>query len=75
MKKFRKKFSKFFIVPELSLGHTNHIYTYECYIEHVGFMKKLQKMTTIAFFGQNKAQIKKLTQVYFIKLLILHIVL
>ena len=75
MKNFRKIFSKFFIVPQRSLGHTDHIYTYERYIEHVGFTKKLQKTTKIAFFGQNKAQIKKLTQVYFIKLLILHILL
>ena len=75
MKNFRKNFSKFFIVPQRSLGHTDQIYTYECYIEYVDFTKKLQKMTKIAFFGQNKAQIKKPTQVYFIKLLILHILL
>ena len=28
-------FLKFFIVPKRSLGHTDHLYTYQCYIEHV----------------------------------------
>ena len=65
MKNFRKNFSKFFIVPQRSLGHTDHIYTYERYIEHVGFTKKLQKTTKIAFFGQNKAQIKKPTSLFY----------
>ena len=62
---FQKFFSKIFIVPQHSLGHTDHISTYEHYIEHVGFMKKLQKTTKIAFFGQNKAQIKKPTSLFY----------
>ena len=36
-KKCKKKISKNFIVPNCSLGHTNHLYTYKGHIEHVGF--------------------------------------
>ena len=32
-----KKNSKNFIVPNCSLGHTDHLYTYKGHIEHVGF--------------------------------------
>ena len=35
--KNEKKFSKNFIVPNRSLGHTDHLYTYKGHIEHVGF--------------------------------------
>ena len=68
MRKNSKNFSKLFIVLKRLLGHTDHLYTYKRYVEHVGFTEKMQKTTKIAFFGQNKAQIKKPTQVYFIKL-------
>ena len=32
-----KKISKYFIVPNRSLGYTDHLYTYNGHIEHVGF--------------------------------------
>ena len=32
-----KKNSKNFIVPNRSLGHTDHLHTYEGHIEQVGF--------------------------------------
>ena len=35
--KNEKKISKNFIVPNRSLGHTDHLYTYKGHIEHVGF--------------------------------------
>ena len=35
--KMQKKISKNFIVPNRSLGHTDHLYTYKGHIEHVGF--------------------------------------
>ena len=37
IQKMQKKFSKNFIVPNRSLGHTDHLYTYKGHIEHVGF--------------------------------------
>ena len=37
IQKMKKKISKFFIVPNRSLGHTDHLYTYKGHIEHVGF--------------------------------------
>ena len=33
--KMQKKISKIFIVPNRSLGHTDHLYTYKAHIEHV----------------------------------------
>ena len=33
-----KKYFKNFIVPNRSLGHTNHLYTYKGHIKYVGFM-------------------------------------
>ena len=33
---FFKNWKKF-LVPKCSLGHTDHLYTYERYIKHVGF--------------------------------------
>ena len=38
IQKMQKKISKIFIVPNRSLGHTNHVYTYKGHIEHIGFM-------------------------------------
>ena len=38
IQKMKKKFSKNFIVPNCSLGHTDHLYTYKGHIEHIGFM-------------------------------------
>ena len=35
--KNEEKLKKNFIVPKRSLGHTDHLYTYKRYIEHVGF--------------------------------------
>ena len=35
--KLKKKISKIFIVPKRSLGHTDHLYTYKRYVEHIGF--------------------------------------
>ena len=37
IQKMQKKISKIFIVPNRSLGHTDHLYTYKGHIEHVGF--------------------------------------
>ena len=37
IQKMQKKISKIFIVPNHSLGHTDHLYTYKGHIEHVGF--------------------------------------
>ena len=38
IQKMQKKISKKFIVPNRSLDHTDHLYTYKGHIEHVGFM-------------------------------------
>ena len=38
IQKMQKKISKIFIVPNRSLGHTDHLYTYKGHIEHIGFM-------------------------------------
>ena len=51
IQKMKKKFSKNFIVPNCSLGHTDHLYTYKRYVEHVGFTEKLQKTTILFFFA------------------------
>ena len=37
IQKMQKKISKNFIVPNRSLGHTDHLYTYKGHIERVGF--------------------------------------
>ena len=37
IQKTQKKISKNFIVPNRSLGHTDHLYTYKGHIEHVCF--------------------------------------
>ena len=37
IQKMEKKISKNSIVPNRSLGHTDHLYTYKGHIEHVGF--------------------------------------
>ena len=34
----QKNAKKNFIVPNRSLGHTDHLYTYKGHVEHVGFM-------------------------------------
>ena len=47
-----KKISKNFIVPNRSLGHTNHLYTYKGHIEQVGFTLKHQKTTEIVILSQ-----------------------
>ena len=62
IQKMKKKFSKNFIVPNRSLVHTNHLYTYKCYVEHVGFTEKRQKLSKLAILSQNKAQILKFWQ-------------
>ena len=51
--KNEKKFSKNFIVPNRSLGHTNLLYTYKRYVEHVSFTKKRQKLSKLAILSQN----------------------
>ena len=37
IQKMQKKISKNFIVPNRSLGQTDHLYTYKSHIEHVDF--------------------------------------
>ena len=59
IQKMKKKFSKNFIVPNRSLGHTDHLYTYKRYVEQVRFKEKRKKPTKIAILSQNKAQILK----------------
>ena len=44
IKKMAKKFLKIFIVLTRSLGHTNHLYTYKGYVDHIGFTEKRQKL-------------------------------
>ena len=61
IQKMKKKFSKNFIVPNCSLGHTDHLYTYKGHVEHVGFTEKRQKLSKLAILSQNKAQIQKQT--------------
>ena len=36
--KNEEKLKKNFIVPKRLLGHTDHLYTYKRYVEHIGFM-------------------------------------
>ena len=55
--KNEKKISKNFIVPNRLLGHTDHLYTYKRYVEHVSFTEKRQKLSKLAILSQNKAQI------------------
>ena len=59
IQKMKKKFSKNFIVPNCSLGHIDHLYTYKRYVEHVGFTEKRQKISKLAILSQNKAKILK----------------
>ena len=40
----QKKISEEFIVPNRSLDHTDHLYTYKGYVDHVGFTEKRQKL-------------------------------
>ena len=56
IQKMKKKISKNFIVPNRLLGHTNLLYTYKRYVEHVSFTKKRQKLSKLAILSQNKAQ-------------------
>ena len=42
IQKMQKKISKNFIVPNRSLGHTDHLYTYKGHVDHVGFTLILQ---------------------------------
>ena len=37
-------FFKIFIVLNRLLGHTNHLYTYKGYVDHIGFTEKRQKL-------------------------------
>ena len=47
---FEKKIPKIFIVPNRSLGHTDHLYTYKGHVEHVGFTEKRQKLSKWLIF-------------------------
>ena len=51
IQKMQKKISKNFIVPNRSLGHTDHLYTYKGHVEHVGFTEKRQKLSKLTIWA------------------------
>ena len=53
--KNEKKISKNFIVPNCSLGHTDHLYTYKRYVEHVGLTEKREKPSKLAILLVKKS--------------------
>ena len=54
IQKMKKKISKNFIVPNRLLGHTDHLYTYKRYVEHVSFTEKRQKLSKLAILPVKK---------------------
>ena len=50
-----KKCKKKFIVPNHPLGHTDHLYTYKLYVEHVGWTEKREKPSKLAILLVKKS--------------------
>ena len=66
IQKMQKKISKIFIVPNRSLGHTDHLYTYKGYVGHVGLMEKRKKLSKLAVLPVKKLMEQIWTKFFFI---------